>query len=140
MIEALPDGWDTRVGPGGLALSGGERQRVAIARAFIKDAPILLLDEITSALDGENESAITHVVSELSRGRTVLVVAHRVSTVMRADRVIVLSPDGAGGGARVEQTGTPDELARGSGLFREFIDASQEVSRWHLRGGGQARR
>lgn len=90
VIEALPHGWDTKVGPAGKSLSGGERQRVAIARAFLKDAPILLLDEITSALDGENEAAISEVVAELSAGRTVIVVAHRLSTIRNADQVIVL--------------------------------------------------
>ena len=89
VIASLPDGWDTQVGQGGLKLSGGERQRVSIARAFIKDAPILLLDEITSALDGENEAAITAVMKELTRGRTVIVVAHRLSTIRDADQVIV---------------------------------------------------
>ena len=130
VIEALPRGWDTQVGPGGLSLSGGERQRVAIARAFIKDAPILLLDEITSALDGENESAITEVVRELSEGRTVLVVAHRVSTIRRADEVVFLQPGPRG--ARVVQRGTPAELAAQTGPYRDFIEASTASSRWHL--------
>ena len=130
VIEALPHGWDTQVGPGGLSLSGGERQRVAIARAFVKDAPILLLDEITSALDGENESAITEVVRELSRGRTVIVVAHRLSTVRQADEVVFLEPTEAG--ARVAQRGTPQELAAVPGPFREFIEASTTSSRWHI--------
>ena len=133
VIEALPHGWDTQVGPGGLSLSGGERQRVAIARAFVKDAPILLLDEITSALDGENESAITEVVRELSEGRTVIVVAHRLSTVRQADEVIFLEPTQAG--ARVAQRGTPQELAAVAGPFREFIEASTASSRWHIRQG-----
>ncbi len=133
VIEALPHGWDTQVGPGGLSLSGGERQRVAIARAFVKDAPILLLDEITSALDGENESAITEVVRELSEGRTVIVVAHRLSTVRQADEVIFLEPTQAG--ARVAQRGTPQELAAVPGPFREFIEASTASSRWHIRQG-----
>ena len=133
VIEALPHGWDTQVGPGGLSLSGGERQRVAIARAFVKDAPILLLDEITSALDGENESAITEVVRELSRGRTVIVVAHRLSTVRQADEVVFLEPTQAG--ARVAQRGTPQELAAVPGPFREFIEASTASSRWHIRQG-----
>ena len=133
VIEALPHGWDTQVGPGGLSLSGGERQRVAIARAFVKDAPILLLDEITSALDGENESAITEVVRELSEGRTVIVVAHRLSTVRQADEVVFLEPTQAG--ARVAQRGTPQELAAVPGLFREFIEASTASSRWHIRQG-----
>ena len=131
VIEALPHGWDTQVGPGGLSLSGGERQRVAIARAFVKDAPILLLDEITSALDGENESAITEVVCELSEGRTVIVVAHRLSTVRQADEVVFLEPTQAG--ARVAQRGTPQELAAVPGPFREFIEASTASSRWHIR-------
>ncbi|WP_194949106.1 ABC transporter ATP-binding protein [Actinomyces trachealis] len=130
VIEALPHGWDTKVGPGGASLSGGERQRVAIARAFIKDAPILLLDEITSALDGENESAITEVVRELSQGRTVLVVAHRLSTIQRADEVVFLEP--GEGGARVAQRGTPAELAAVPGPYRDFIDAATAASRWHL--------
>ncbi len=130
VIEALPHGWDTQVGPGGLSLSGGERQRVAIARAFVKDAPILLLDEITSALDGENESAITEVVRELSEGRTVIVVAHRLSTVRQADEVVFLEPTQAG--ARVAQRGTPQELAAVAGPFREFIEASTASSRWHI--------
>ena len=133
VIEALPHGWDTQVGPGGLSLSGGERQRVAIARAFVKDAPILLLDEITSALDGENESAITEVVRELSEGRTVIVVAHRLSTVRQADEVVFLEPSQAG--ARVAQRGTPQELAAVTGPFREFIEASTASSRWHIRQG-----
>ena len=133
VIEALPHGWDTQVGPGGLSLSGGERQRVAIARAFVKDAPILLLDEITSALDGENESAITEVVRELSEGRTVIVVAHRLSTVRQADEVVFLEPSQAG--ARVAQRGTSQELAAVPGPFREFIEASTASSRWHIRQG-----
>ena len=121
------------MGPGGLSLSGGERQRVSIARAFVKDAPILLLDEITSALDGENESAITEVVRELSHGRTVMVVAHRLSTIRRADEVVFLQP--AAGGARVAQRGAPDELAAMPGPFRDFIEASTASSRWHLARG-----
>ena len=133
VIKALPHGWDTQVDPGGLSLSGGERQRVAIARAFVKDAPILLLDEITSALDGENESAITEVVRELSEGRTVIVVAHRLSTVRQADEVVFLEPTQAG--ARVAQRGTPQELAAVPGPFREFIEASTASSRWHIRQG-----
>ena len=133
VIEALPHGWDTRVGPGGLSLSGGERQRVAIARAFVKDAPILLLDEITSALDGENESAITEVVRDLSHGRTVIVVAHRLSTVRRADEVVFLEP--ADGGARVAQRGAPADLAAAPGPFRDFVEAYTAASRWHLARG-----
>lgn len=131
VIDALPQGWDTNVGPGGQSLSGGERQRVAIARAFVKDAPILLLDEITSALDGENESAITDVVSELSRGRTVIVVAHRLSTIWRADQVAFLEPSDSG--ARVTEMGTPRQLAAARGAFHGFADAALASSRWKVR-------
>ena len=130
VIEALPHGWDTPVGPGGVSLSGGERQRVSIARAFLKDAPILLLDEITSALDGENESAITEVIRELSRGRTVLVVAHRLSTIRQADQVVFLEP--SPDGARVAQAGTVPELTAQEGPFRGFVEAYTAASRWQL--------
>lgn len=119
VIKHLPDGWNTQVGPGGLRLSGGERQRVAIARAFIKDAPILLLDEITSALDGENEAAIVEVLAELTRERTALVVAHRMSTIWGAHQIIVL--ESTAKGARVAQCGSPQELAHVPGKFRDYI-------------------
>lgn len=131
VIEALPHGWDTEVGPAGQSLSGGERQRVAIARAFIKDAPILLLDEITSALDGENESAISDVISQLSEGRTVIVVAHRLSTIDSADQVVFLEP--LADGAIVAETGTPKELSSRPGRFHDFVDAADASSRWQLR-------
>nr|PKY79922.1 ABC transporter ATP-binding protein [Pseudoglutamicibacter albus] len=131
VIEALPHGWDTKVGPAGQSLSGGERQRVAIARAFIKDAPILLLDEITSALDGENESAISDVISQLSEGRTVIVVAHRLSTIDSADQVVFLEP--LADGAIVAETGTPKELSSRPGRFHDFVAAADASSRWQLR-------
>lgn len=131
VIEALPHGWDTEVGPAGQSLSGGERQRVAIARAFIKDAPILLLDEITSALDGEKESAISDVISQLSEGRTVIVVAHRLSTIDSADQVVFLEP--LADGAIVAETGTPKELSSRPGRFHDFVAAADASSRWQLR-------
>lgn len=131
VIEALPHGWDTEVGPAGQSLSGGERQRVAIARAFVKDAPILLLDEITSALDGENESAISDVISQLSEGRTVIVVAHRLSTIDSADQVVFLEP--LADGAIVAETGTPKELSSRPGRFHDFVAAADASSRWQLR-------
>lgn len=131
VIEALPRGWDTEVGPAGQSLSGGERQRVAIARAFIKDAPILLLDEITSALDGENESAISDVISQLSEGRTVIVVAHRLSTIDSADQVVFLEP--LADGAIVAETGTPKVLSSRPGRFHDFVAAADASSRWQLR-------
>lgn len=127
VIDSLPDGWDTQVGQGGLKLSGGERQRVSIARAFIKDAPILLLDEITSALDGENEAAITGVIKELTQGRTVIVVAHRLSTIRDADQVIVFGNPEAG--YEIVETGTFAQLAEAGGALTSFIAASSTQDR-----------
>lgn len=132
VIEALPHGWDTQVGQGGLKLSGGERQRVSIARAFIKDAPILLLDEITSALDGENEAAITSVMRDLTRGRTVFVVAHRLSTVRDVDQIVFLDPEPNGGPAHVAECGSPEELLAAGGLYAEFAEASSAAGRWQI--------
>ncbi len=90
VIERLPNGWNTKVGEGGSSLSGGEKQRVSIARAFLKNAPILLLDEITSALDGVNETIITKSLEELSKDKTVIVIAHRLSSIKNADKIVVI--------------------------------------------------
>ncbi|CAN0424313.1 unnamed protein product, partial [Discosporangium mesarthrocarpum] len=89
-IEAFPDGYDTAVGEGGVQLSGGQRQRIAIARAILKDAPVLILDEATSALDAESEALVQEALSRLMKGRTVLVIAHRLSTVVNANKICVV--------------------------------------------------
>mgnify|MGYP000292052353 FL=1 len=131
-LARLPQGLDTPVGEGGTRLSGGERQRVSIARAFLKDAPILLLDEVTSALDAENEAVLTATLGELSAGRTVVVIAHRLSTIMRAHSVAVLSGREAGETTRVVQQGSPTELAEVEGMFAELLEDSHAISRWRL--------
>ena len=110
-IAQLPDGYDTMVGERGVTLSGGQRQRLAIARAILKDAPILLLDEATSALDAESERYVQLALADLMKGRTTIVIAHRLATVKKADRILVLD-----GGALVEQ-GTHDSLVAGGGLY-----------------------
>jgi ATP-binding cassette subfamily B protein len=107
----LPEGYDTLVGERGIKLSGGQRQRIGIARAFLKNAPIILLDEATSALDTESEMEIQRALTELMRGRTVLAVAHRLSTLSSFDRIIVLM------NGHIVEDGSPSELRRRGGTF-----------------------
>jgi ATP-binding cassette, subfamily B, bacterial len=114
-IEDLPDGMRTIVGERGVKLSGGQRQRIAIARAFLKDAPLLLLDEATSALDSESEEVIREALGRLMKGRTVVAIAHRLSTVRNFDRIVVLQA------GRVVQDGPPDQLVRREGLYRQLV-------------------
>jgi ATP-binding cassette subfamily B protein len=121
-IAALPQGFATHLGARGITLSGGQRQRIAIARAILKDAPILLLDEATSALDAESEQAVQQALERLSHGRTTLVVAHRLATVRRADRILVLDQ------GRIVASGTHEALVRDGGLYArlaalQFADA-----------------
>ncbi len=119
-IEDLPEGSRTIVGDRGIKLSGGQRQRIAIARAFLKDAPLLLLDEATSALDSDSEEVIREALGRLMRGRTVIAIAHRLSTVRNFDRIVVLQ-DG-----RVIQDGAPDLLVRGEGLYRQLVQREMD--------------
>jgi ATP-binding cassette, subfamily B, bacterial len=118
-ILQLPDGLDTLVGDRGFRLSGGQRQRVAIARAFLKDAPLLLLDEATSALDGRSEELIRDALTRLMRGRTVIAIAHRLSTVQSFDRILVLER------GRLVEDGSPEVLMRGDGPYRSLIESER---------------
>jgi len=120
-VESLPDGLETMVGDRGVKLSGGQRQRIAIARAFLKDAPILLLDEATAALDSESEEAIREALSRLMRGRTVVAIAHRLATLRHFDRVVMLKA------GRIIEDGSPDRLMQGQGPYRELV--TQEMRR-----------
>jgi subfamily B ATP-binding cassette protein MsbA len=115
-IMELPAGYDTVIGEKGVRLSGGERQRIAIARAILKNAPILILDEATSALDSESEALVQSALQNLMSGRTVVVIAHRLSTVRRADRIVVIE-NGA-----IADIGTHEELVQKLGTYRRLYD------------------
>ena len=115
-IEKLPMGYHTAVGENGAFLSGGQKQRLAIARAVLKDAPILLLDEATSALDSRSEGLVQEAIAHLTKGRTTIVIAHRLSTVLNADKICVIQ-DG-----RLVEEGTAGELVARGGLFKQLYD------------------
>mgnify|MGYP002585850682 FL=1 len=125
--EKLPDKWNTNIGENGSELSGGERQRISIARAFLKDAPIILLDEATASLDVENETLIQTALSRLIKNKTVLVIAHRMRTVAGADKIVVLK-----GGVVAEQ-GSPDELYRRGGIYRHMFNLQADSGKWKIK-------
>lgn len=127
VVDRLPDGWDTRVGEGGSTLSGGEKQRVSIARALLKDAPVVLLDEATAALDSLNEAAVSDAIRQLAEDRTVVVVAHRLSTVMAADEILVLDK------GRITERGRHDALVGAGGTYARFWEERVRARGWQLR-------
>ena len=125
-VSRLADGYATIIGENGARLSGGERQRISIARALLKDAPVVLLDEATASLDVENESKVQGALSRLLAGKTVLVIAHRIRTVMGADKVVVID------GGRVAEQGTPAELLTNGGLFARMVKLQNEGVAWSI--------
>lgn len=125
-ITALPNGYDTVIGEGGGTLSGGEKQRISIARAILKNAPIIILDEATASIDPENEHLIQQAISELTRGKTVITIAHRLATIEQADQILVID-DGA-----VVQQGTHSSLVNVPGKYKEFVDIRKKSEGWNI--------
>ena len=126
-IMALPEGFSTVVGEGGETLSGGEKQRISIARCILKDAPIIILDEATASVDADNESYIQQAISELCKGKTLLVIAHRLNTIRNADKILVIAE------GEIAQQGTHDELMGKGGIYKDFITARQSSRGWSRR-------
>ncbi len=125
-IMSLPNGYDTVIGEGGASLSGGEKQRISIARAIMKDAPVIILDEATANVDPENEAELTKAVEELTKNKTIIMIAHRLKTVRHADRILVVA-DG-----KVTQMGTHEELMKQEGIYRNFVSERKEAVSWKI--------
>lgn len=125
-VQKLPQGYDTMIGENGSKLSGGERQRISIARALLKNAPVVLLDEATASLDVENESQVQEALSNLLAGKTVLVIAHRMRTVMNADKIVVLDE------GRLVEEGSPDQLIQQDGLFARMVNLQNQAAAWEI--------
>ncbi|WP_448983288.1 ABC transporter ATP-binding protein [Olsenella uli] len=125
-IDRLEHGYDTRIGEGGASLSGGERQRISIARAILKDAPIVILDEATANVDPENELELQRAIEELRRGKTVIMIAHRLKTVRGADQIVVVDA------GRIVQRGTHESLMREEGIYRDFVGLRERTIGWKL--------
>ncbi len=126
IIQKLPNGMDTVIGSEGTYLSGGEQQRIALARAILKDAPIVVLDEATAFADPENEVLIQKAFAELTKGKTVIMIAHRLSTVVGADKIIVLD------GGRLVEEGTHEELKNHSGLYARMWREYNQAAQWQI--------
>lgn len=125
-ISELPDGYDTVLGEAGASLSGGQKQRISIARAIMKDAPIIILDEATANVDPENERELMLAIKELTKEKTILMIAHRLKTVRNADRIYVIDK------GRIAQQGTHEELMKAGGIYRDFVSARSEAIGWKL--------
>lgn len=125
-ISALPNGYNTVIGEGGATISGGEKQRISIARALLKDAPIIILDEATANVDPENESLLQDAIAQLTRGKTIIMIAHRLKTVQSADQILVLEQ------GRIIQRGTHQELMTAGGLYADFVSMREKSIGWKL--------
>ena len=122
----LPEGYDTVIGEGGASLSGGERQRISIARAIMKDSPVIILDEATANVDPENERDLMQAIDALTKEKTIIMIAHRLKTVMNADQILVVDK------GRIVQRGSHEELMAEEGIYRRFVEARKEAVSWKL--------
>ncbi|MDO4537244.1 MAG: ATP-binding cassette domain-containing protein, partial [Coriobacteriales bacterium] len=126
-LERMPEGIDTMAGDGGKMLSGGERQRISLARALLKDAPIIVLDEATAFIDPENEEKMNAAISEVIKGKTVLIIAHRLHTVVGADKIVVLD------NGSIDAQGTHEELLQSCVTYQRLWAAAQQTAEWEVR-------
>lgn len=125
-VMELPNGFQTIIGEGGASLSGGEKQRISIARCILKDAPIVILDEATASVDTDNESYIQEAISELVKGKTLLVIAHRLNTIRQADQILVID------NGQIAQQGTHEELLKQPGIYQDFVNIRKSAAGWSL--------
>ena len=125
-IMKLPEGFHTLIGEGGASISGGERQRISIARAILKDAPIIILDEATANVDPENEKELMEAVEDLTKDKTVIMIAHRLKTVQKADRIFVLE------NGKIVQQGTHEELMKKDGIYYHFVVERRKAVGWRV--------
>ncbi len=125
-IMSLPEGYDTVIGEGGATISGGEKQRISIARAIMKDAPIIVLDEATANVDPENEKELTEAIQNLTREKTMIMIAHRLKTVKNADQIVVIDK------GKIVQKGRHDELMQKDGIYRNFVSGRKQAVSWKI--------
>ena len=125
-IMELPEGYDTVIGEGGASLSGGEKQRISIARAIMKDAPVIILDEATANVDPESETELTAAIEELTKEKTIIMIAHRLKTVRNADQIFVVD------NGKIIQHGIHDELIRKNGIYKTFVEGRREAASWKI--------
>ncbi len=125
-IMGLPDGYETVVGEGGATLSGGEKQRIAIARAIMKNAPIIILDEATANVDPENEKELTQAIENLTKYKTIIMIAHRLKTVRHADQIVVIDK------GKIVQQGKHDELMEQDGIYKNFVNGRKQAVSWKV--------
>ena len=125
-ISVLPEGYQTVIGESGATISGGEKQRISIARAIMKDAPIIILDEATANVDPENEAELQKAIEALTRGKTIIMIAHRLKTVRHADQILVVDH------GRIVQHGTHDQLMQQKGIYTDFIEKRKSAINWKI--------